>query len=100
MTMGAARGIRGADDAVISRELARSVAYRLGHRAIFAPILDPDGIGNGTHIHFSLRDTAEKPVLYDPDQPWRIAKEGEAFVAGILDNMPLLTAITTPSAAS
>ncbi|HUI33951.1 MAG TPA: glutamine synthetase family protein [Stellaceae bacterium] len=97
MTVSPARGIRAADEAVIARELARSVAYRLGHRAIFAPILDPDGIGNGTHIHFSLRDTAEKPVLYNPDRPWRIAREGEAFVAGILDNMPLLTAITTPS---
>ena len=97
MTIGPARGLRAADEAVISRELARSVAHRLGHRAIFAPILDPDGIGNGTHIHFSLRDTAEKPVLYNPDAPWRIAKEGEAFVAGVLDNMPMLTAITTPS---
>ncbi len=97
MTVSPARGIRAADEAVIARELARSVAYRLGHRAIFAPILDPDGIGNGTHIHFSLRDTAEKPVLYNPDRPWRIAREGEAFVAGVLDNMPLLTAITTPS---
>lgn len=100
MTIAPARGLRAADEAVISRELARGVAYRLGHRAIFAPILDPDGIGNGTHIHFSLRDGAEKPVLYDPDRPWRIAKEGEAFVAGILDNLPLLTAITTPSPAS
>ena len=97
MTIGPARGLRAADEAVISREMARAVAHHLGHRAIFAPILDPDGIGNGTHIHFSLRDTAEKPVLYDPDRPWRIAKEGEAFVAGVLDNMPLLTAITAPS---
>jgi glutamine synthetase len=64
-------------------------------------MIDPDGIGNGTHIHFSLRDTAEKPTLYGPDQPWRIAKgAGEHFVAGVLDNMPLLTAITTPSASS
>jgi glutamine synthetase len=100
MTIAPARGIRAADEAVIARELARSVAYRLGHRASFTPILDPDGIGNGTHIHFSLRDNAEKPVLYDPDRAWRIAKEGEAFVAGVLDNMPLLTAITAPSPAS
>ena len=97
MTIGPARGLRAADEAVIARELARAVAHHLGHRAIFAPILDPDGIGNGTHIHFSLRDTAEKPVLYNPDRPWRIAREGEAFVAGVLDNMPLLTAITAPS---
>ena len=101
MTIAPARGLRAADEAVISRELARGVAYRLGHRASFAPILDPDGIGNGTHIHFSLRDNTEKPALYDSDAPRRIAKgPGEQFVAGVLDNLPLLTAITAPSAAS
>jgi glutamine synthetase len=100
MTIGPARGIRAADEAVIAREMARAVAHRLGHRAIFAPILDPDGIGNGTHIHFSLRDTADQPVLFDPARPWRIGERGEGFVAGILDNLPLLTAITAPSAAS
>jgi glutamine synthetase len=100
MTIAPARGLRAADEAVISRELARAVAHRLGHRAIFSPILDPDGIGNGTHIHFSLRDTNEKPVLYDPDKPWRIGRKGEHFVAGILEHLPLLTAITAPSVAS
>ena len=101
MTIAPARGLRAADEAVIARELARAVAHRLGHRAIFAPILDPDGVGNGTHIHFSLRDKAEKPALYGPDDPWRIARgPGECFVAGVLDNMPLLTAITAPSASS
>jgi glutamine synthetase len=100
MTIGHARGIRAADEAIIARELARSVAHRLGHRAIFAPILDPDGIGNGTHIHFSLRDTADQPVMFDPARAWRMGDIGEHFCAGILDHMPLLTAITAPSVAS
>jgi len=100
MTIGHARGMRAADEAIIARELARSVAHRLGHRAIFAPILDPDGIGNGTHIHFSLRDRADQPVMFDPARPWRMGDIGEHFCAGILDHMPLLTAITAPSVAS
>ena len=100
MTISPARGIRAADEAIIAREMARAVAYRLGHRAIFAPILDPDGIGNGTHIHFSLRDTADQPVMFDPDRPWRMGAIGEQFCAGVLDHLPLLTAITAPSAAS
>src|SRR5215469_5745927 len=100
MTIGPARGLRAADEAVIAREMARAVAHRLGHRAIFAPILDPDGIGNGTHIHFSLRDATDQPVLYDPERPWRLGAVGERFAAGILDHLPLLTAITAPSAAS
>jgi glutamine synthetase len=100
MTIAPARGLRAADEAVIAREMARAVATRLGHRAIFAPILDPDGIGNGTHIHFSLRDAADQPVLYDADNPWRLGEIGRQFAAGILDHLPLLTAITAPSAAS
>jgi glutamine synthetase len=100
MTISPARGIRAADEAIIAREMARAVAYRLGHRAIFAPILDPDGIGNGTHIHFSLRNTADLPVMFDPDRPWRMGEAGEQFCAGVLDHLPLLTAITAPSAAS
>jgi glutamine synthetase len=100
MTISPARGLRAADEAVIAREMTRSVAHRLGHRAIFAPILDPDGIGNGTHIHFSLRDTADQPVMFDLNRTWRMSPIGEHFAAGILDHLPLLTAITAPSAAS
>ena len=100
MTIAPARGMRAADEAVISREMARAVAHRRGHRAIFAPILDPDGIGNGTHIHFSLRDHDEKPVLYDPIRPWRLSGTGEHFIAGIIEHLPILAAITAPSAAS
>jgi glutamine synthetase len=48
MTIDPARGLRAADEAIIAREMARAVAHRNGHRAIFSPILDPDGIGNGT----------------------------------------------------
>jgi glutamine synthetase len=100
MTIAPARGIRAADEAVIAREMARGVATRLGHRAILAPILDPDGIGNGTHIHFSLRDLADQPILYDANAPWRIGAIGGQFAAGILDHLPLLAAVTAPSAAS
>jgi glutamine synthetase len=100
MTIAPARGLRAADEAIIAREMARAVAHRLGHRAIFAPILDPDGIGNGTHIHFSLRDTADQPVMFEPDRPWRMGEVSEYFCAGILEHLPLLTAITAPSAAS
>jgi glutamine synthetase len=100
MTISPARGIRAADEAIIAREMARAVAHRLGHRAILAPVLEPDGIGNGTHIHFSLRDKGDQAVMFDPSRPWRMSEKGEQFVAGILDHLPLLTAITAPSVAS
>ena len=100
VTIEPATGLRAADGAVIQREMARAVAHRLGHRAIFAPILDPSGVGNGTHVHFSLRDGAGRPVFYDPAGPYRLSPVGEHFVAGILHHLPVLTAVTAPSAVS
>ncbi len=100
VTIHPSRGIRAADEAVIQREMARAVAHRLGYRAIFSPILDPNGVGNGTHIHFSLRDGADRPVFYDAARPYRLTPLGEHFVAGILHHLPILTAITAPSAVS
>jgi glutamine synthetase len=93
-------GLRSADDAVITRELAQAVAFRLGQRVSFAPMHDPKGTGSGTHIHFSFLDGEERPVLYDPNRPWELSLLGSQFVAGILHHLPALCAVTTPSVAS
>jgi glutamine synthetase len=100
MTVSPANGLRAADNAVVSREMARAVSHRMGQRAIFAPILDPDGIGNGTHVHFSLVDRNDQPVMFAADRPWRMSPVGEHFCAGILAHLPMLCAITAPSVAS
>lgn len=100
MTISPATGLRAADEAIVAREMARAVAQRMGQRAIFAPVIDPDGIGNGTHLHFSLCDQNNQPVMFDPDRPWRLSAIGEHFCAGILAHMPVLCAVTAPSVAS
>ncbi len=100
VTVAPAAGIRAADEAVIVREMARAVAFRLGHRAIFAPAANPNGVGNGTHIHFSLRDVAGRPVMHDPKRPYGLSEVAEPFVAGILHHLPALAALTAPSIAS
>ncbi|HKS89155.1 MAG TPA: glutamine synthetase family protein [Stellaceae bacterium] len=100
VTIAPARGLRAADEAVVQREMARAVAHRNGQRAIMAPILEPDGVGNGTHIHFSLRDGSDQPMFYDASRPYRLTQLGAHFVAGILYHLPALAAITAPSPAS
>jgi glutamine synthetase len=97
VTIQPALGLRAADAAVIAREMGRAVAYRLGQRAIHAPILDPDGVGNGTHIHFSLHEGAGRPVLFDAARPYRLGVVGEHFVAGVIHHLPSLCAVTAPS---
>lgn len=93
-------GVRAADDAVIMRELAQAVAFRLGQRVSFAPIHEPNGTGNGTHIHWSFWDGEGEAVLYDQSRPWALSLLGEQFIAGILHHLPALCAVTAPSVAS
>jgi len=100
ITVAPALGMRAADEAVMLREITRSVAQQAGYRAIFSPMLDPDGTGNGTHIHLSLRDRAGAATMYDAHRPYGLSRGGEHFVAGILEHMPALAAITSPSVCS
>ncbi len=79
VTCAPALGLRAADDAVITRELARAVAFRLGHRVSFTPIPDPDGTGNGTHIHWSFLDRDDQPVLYEEQRPWQLSPVGQSI---------------------
>jgi glutamine synthetase len=100
VTVAPTLGLRAADEAVIVREMGRAVAFRLGARAIFAPMLDPKGIGNGTHIHFSLCDNAGRLVTHDQAAPYGLSEVAAHFAAGVLYHMPAITAITAPSVAS
>jgi glutamine synthetase len=100
VTVAPAKGLRAADDAVITRQLAHAIAWRLGQRVSFAPIHDPNGTASGTHIHFSFLDKDDRPVLYDAKQPWQISALGSQFIAGIQHHLPALCAVTAPSVAS
>lgn len=100
VTSAPAVGLRAADEAVIVRELAQAVAFRLGHRVSFTPIPEPNGTGNGTHIHWSFLDRDDQPVLYDEQRPWQLSLPGSQFVAGIQHHLPALCAVTTPSVCS
>jgi glutamine synthetase len=100
ITAAPAIGMRAADEAIILRELARATALRLGHRAIFSPMLEPEGVGNGTHIHMSLRDHAGNAAMHENGRSYGLSVIGEHFIAGILAHMRALTAVTTPSVCS
>ncbi len=96
----ATHGVTIADDGVRLREIVRAVARAFGRRAVFTPLLAPDKVGNGTHIHFSLQDLEGKPQSYDPKAPHGISQVAGQFLAGVLRHMPALCALTAPSAIS
>jgi len=100
VTVAPSTGMRAADEAVITREMIRAVAYRLGHRATLAPVIAPDGVGSGTHIHISLTHDNGMPALFDAHGTQLLSRLGEAFVAGMAAHLPALCALTAPAAAS
>jgi glutamine synthetase len=97
VTVAPALGLRAADDAVVTRELAQAVAFRFGQRVSFAPLAAPLGVTSGTHIHFSFVDENDRPVLLDEARPWQLSVAGARFVAGIQYHLPALCAVTAPS---
>jgi glutamine synthetase len=89
-----------ADHAVITREMARATAHRLGHRVIFSPKPAPELVGNGVHIHMSLVEAAGAPVTQAAGEPMELSQPARHFIAGILHHMPAICAITAPSPVS
>lgn len=89
-----------ADRAVAIREITREMCRLEGWQATFAPKSDPDGVGNGVHIHLSLVDESGNPATFDPAGPGRLSKQAGAFCAGILRHMPALLAFTASTPAS
>jgi glutamine synthetase len=84
-----------ADRAVLVRAIVRDMAD-----ASFSPKTDPHGVGNGVHIHFSLRDAADRPVTYDPGRPGALSAAAGAFAAGVLRHLPALCAVAAPAPVS
>jgi glutamine synthetase len=92
--------MKAADDAVKVREMARATAFRLGHRAIFAPILDPSGTGSGVHVHFSFKGKDGRPAMHDPAGAFGLTPVAQSFMAGVLKHLPAIVAVTAPSPVS
>jgi glutamine synthetase len=100
ITCAASAGAVSADRAVAIREIVRELARLNGLRATFAPKTSAAGVGNGVHVHLSLRDAQGRPALFDATRPGRLSEIGGAFCAGVLRHLPALTALTAPSVAS
>jgi glutamine synthetase len=91
--------VAAADLTVFARHTIRAHSARHGWRASFAPVVVPGQVGNGGHLHLSIwRDGAN--LLAGGTGPHGMTPGGESFLAGILAELPALTAVGAPSAAS
>lgn len=103
------------DEVVVVRQTLRAVAARHGWRVSLSPAFEPEGVGNGAHLHMSLWRGSTNllaPVMSSATigigaasdearcRPSGLDPVGEAWLAGILDALPALMAVVAPSAAS
>ena len=91
--------LNAADDQLLARETIRTAARANGLRASFAPLITPDGVGNGWHFHVSIHKDGRN-LLSGGDGPEGMTPEGESFVAGILRDLQGVVAVTAPSVPS
>jgi glutamine synthetase len=91
--------VHAADTSVLVRATIRAVGNRYGFRTSFSPKVDAAGVGNGGHVHLSLgRD--ERNLMSGGPRRFGLTDEATAFAGGILEHLPGLLAIGTPSVAS
>ena len=91
--------VAAADQVLLVRETIRAVSRRHGMAASFAPAVVVGSVGNGQHLHLSLRRDGVN-LLDDGRGPYGLTAEGESVLAGLLDALPALCAVGAPSVAS
>ncbi len=99
VSVGALDPVAAADRSVLVRQTLRAVAQRHGLRISYAPSVVAGGVGNGGHIHLSAW-RGEANLHAGGDGPLGMTATGQAFVAGILEALPSLSAVLTPSPSS
>ncbi len=95
-----AAALAAADRGATIRAVTREVAALFGWNASFAPKTDPDGVGNGVHLHVSFTDLDGAPATFDASRPGRLSRVAGAFAAGVIRHLPALVAFTAPSVLS
>lgn len=82
-----------ADNVMTFRYLIKEVAIDEGVRATFMPKPFAQYPGSAMHTHMSLFE-GESNAFHDPDDPINLSATARAFIAGILEHAPEISAIT------
>jgi glutamine synthetase len=88
--------LEAADRQVAVRETVRAVALQQGLVATFAPKPFENLPGSGCHVHLSLWN-GDQNVMYDPAAELGMSRLARSFIAGVLQHLPGLLALTCPS---
>jgi glutamine synthetase len=88
--------VSAADNQLLARQTIRAAARAHGLRVSFAPLVTPEGVGNGWHVHSSVWRGGENLLAGDN----RPGIEGAGYVAGLLRDLPAIAALAAPSVPS
>jgi glutamine synthetase len=98
LSIAPAPALSAADRHILYKETVRGVALRHGLYALFAPKPWLDQAGNGCHLHFSGWSSDWKTNrFYDQAQPYGLSTVARQFMAGVLEHLPGLVALTCAS---
>jgi glutamine synthetase len=96
VSIGVSDPVAAADLQMLTRQTIHAAARRHGLRASFAPLVDLAAAGNGWHIHSSVSRDGRN-LLAGGDRQSGMTAEGEAWVAGLLRELPALASVAAPS---
>jgi glutamine synthetase len=82
-----------ADNIMTFRTVVREVALSQGKWATFMPKPYTEHPGSGMHTHVSLFEGDEN-AFYESGSEYQLSKTGRAFIAGLLQHAPEITAVT------
>ncbi len=91
-----AGALEAADRQLQFRETVRGIAARHGLTASFLPKIFENAAGNGCHLNLSLWRGGEN-LSGDPASTSGLSAEAAAFIAGTLEHLPALAALTLGS---
>jgi glutamine synthetase len=99
LSFAASDPVTAADRVVLVQATIAAVSEVHGLFATFAPVVDPAGVGNGRHLHFSVWGDGVNR-LSGGSGPEGLGQVGEQFLAGVLTSLPALLAVGAPTVAS
>lgn len=95
ITVRYASALQACDHQITFRETVRAVAHKHGLRASFLPKIFADKTGSGCHLHLSLWQDSTN-ILSDERGIYGLSNHARQFIAGIVNHLPALMALTTP----
>ena len=88
-----AEALKMADQTITYRYVVKEIARESGYYATFMPKPVYGENGSGMHVHQSLFKGG-KNLFFDPKDKYHLSKTGRSYLAGLLQHMPEMAAIT------